>query len=220
MTTKKKRIPRVNHKVETVPIGTPKPYQRNPRSHSDDQVDAIRNSIRRFGFIKPIVVDEHDVILAGHGAYQAARAEGLKNVPIIRQRHLTDAEKAAYRIADNKIALRSEWDIEALFAELDALDQLDDIGIEDAGFDADELARLSDDLDELRLGGDPDADASGTDPNAPGGPGGVASLSLVFSSMAARKRVYKTLNEAVEFYGAQTLADALDRVCKDWKDSP
>ena len=94
-------------RLELWPIERLRPYERNPRTHSADQVAQIAASMVEFGFTNPILVDEADGILAGHGRLMAARELGLGEVPVVRLGHLTAAQKRAYVIADNQLALRA-----------------------------------------------------------------------------------------------------------------
>src|SRR5271167_2909897 len=111
------------------------PWARNPRTHSEAQVAQIAASIAEFGFNNPILVDTKNGIIAGHGRLLAARKLKLKEVPVIILDHLTDAQKRAYIIADNQLALQAGWDEALLRAELAELQQeglnLDLIGFED-----------------------------------------------------------------------------------------
>ena len=95
--------------------------ERNARTHSKKQIRQIRESINRFGFTVPVLVDSDGVILAGHGRVEAAKLLKLKTIPVIAVDHLSDAEKRAYIIADNKIALNAGWDHEILETELSEL---------------------------------------------------------------------------------------------------
>ncbi len=97
------------------------PYSLNNRVHSDQQVDRIANSIAQFGFNQPIVTDENNVILVGHGRLEAAKKLGLEQVPVLKKADLTETQKKAYRILDNKLQNDSTWDLENLELELDAL---------------------------------------------------------------------------------------------------
>ena len=117
------------------------PCGRNPRTHSDAQVAQIAASIAEFGFNNPILVDTKAGIIAGHGRLLAARKLGLKEVPVIVLDHLTEAQKRAYIIADNQLALNAGWDDELLRVELAAL-QEEDFDLSLIGFEDDELARL------------------------------------------------------------------------------
>lgn len=129
-----------------------RPHPKNSRVHSDAQLADIVRSIREFGFIRPVVVDEHDVILAGHGAVLAAVEAGLDKIPVHVISHLSDRQKRAYVIADNKLALESTWNFEMLSEELSALSEMDfDLSI--TGFDEQELdALLKDDASILPAG--------------------------------------------------------------------
>jgi DNA modification methylase len=112
-----------------------KPWARNARTHSRKQLRQIADSIRQFGFTNPIIIDDRNTILAGHGRVEAAKSLGLETVPCLRQDRMTEAEKRAYVIADNKLALNAGWDEELLAAELGALYALDlDFSVEITGF--------------------------------------------------------------------------------------
>jgi len=117
------------------------PYARNPRTHSDAQIAQIAGSIAEFGFNNPILVDTKAGIIAGHGRLLAARKLQLKEVPVIVLDHLTETQKRAYILADNRLALNAGWDEDLLRVELAAL-QEEDFSLELIGFDDEELARL------------------------------------------------------------------------------
>jgi len=117
------------------------PYAMNSRTHSDDQVAQIAASIKEFGFTNPILIDDAAGIIAGHGRLMAAKRLNLTEVPTITLEGLTEAQKKAYVIADNKLALNAGWDTEALTAELKRLQELD-FNLDLIGFDSDELAQL------------------------------------------------------------------------------
>jgi ParB-like chromosome segregation protein Spo0J len=117
------------------------PWARNPRTHSDAQITQIAASIAEFGFNNPLLVDTKAGIIAGHGRLLAARKLGLKEVPVIVLDHLSEAQKRAYIIADNKLAENAGWDEELLRIELAAL-QEEDFDVSLIGFADEELARL------------------------------------------------------------------------------
>jgi DNA modification methylase len=117
------------------------PFARNPRTHSDAQVAQIAASIAEFGFNNPILVDTKAGIIAGHGRLLAARKLGLKEVPVIVLDHLSEAQKRAYIIADNQLALNAGWNDELLGIELAALQQ-EDFDLALLGFEDEELTRL------------------------------------------------------------------------------
>ena len=114
------------------------PYANNSRVHSDEQVSQIAASIKEFGFLNPIIVDGDNGIIAGHGRVMAANKLGIKELPCVDASHLTEAQKKAYIIADNKLALNAGWDDEILRIEFDALKELDfDLTL--TGFSLDEI---------------------------------------------------------------------------------
>jgi ParB-like chromosome segregation protein Spo0J len=127
--------------IESWPLDRLIPYARNPRTHSDVQVAQIAASIAEFGFNNPILVDTKDGIIAGHGRLLAARKLQLAEVPVIVLDHLTEAQKRAYILADNQLALNAGWDDTLLAAELAALQQ-EDFDLSLIGFEDEELARL------------------------------------------------------------------------------
>ena len=126
-------------KIEYVPIEGLIPYARNSRTHSDEQVAQIAASIREFGFTNPVLVDDQGGIIAGHGRVMAARKLGMNKVPAINLGHLSETQRRAYVIADNKLALNSGWDDEMLKVELSSLHEDGfDMGL--LGFSATDLA--------------------------------------------------------------------------------
>jgi hypothetical protein len=129
------------HRIELWPIEKLRPYERNPRTHSEAQVDQIAASMVEFGWTKPILIDENAGILAGHGRLLAARKLGLAEVPVIRFEHLSEPQKRAYLIADNQLALQAGWD-DALLAEELAWLRDERFDLDLIGFDATELERL------------------------------------------------------------------------------
>lgn len=143
-------------RIELWPAGRLQPYAKNARTHSDEQVEQIAASIREFGFTNPILVDSKDGIIAGHGRLMAAKRLQLPEVPVIVLDHLTDEQRRAYILADNKLALNAGWDNELLAEELLQL-QAEGFDIGLAGFTDEELADLLPDVIEAEPGGDEDA---------------------------------------------------------------
>ena len=129
-------------KIVFRPIDGLVPFARTPRVHSDEQVPQIAASIKEFGFTNPILLDGENGLLAGHGRLAAARLLGLKTVPCIELGHLSEAQKRAYVIADNKLALNAGWDEELLRLELLDLKDLD-FDLDIIGFNAEELADIT-----------------------------------------------------------------------------
>lgn len=119
------------------------PYARNSRTHSEAQVTKIASSIKEFGFINPVVTDGKNGIVAGHGRVLAASKLGLKEVPCVEAAHLTEAQKRAYVIADNRMALDAGWDMEMLKVELKDLDT-EKFDLTLTGFEIGELTTLFD----------------------------------------------------------------------------
>jgi DNA modification methylase len=131
----------VSQSIEQIAIEKLIPYAKNSRTHSDAQVAQVSGSIKEFGFTNPVLIDQDGVIIAGHGRVLAARKLGMIDVPCIRLTHLSDAQKRAYVIADNKLALNAGWDDELLAIELKDLQEIGfDLGL--TGFTEDELNKL------------------------------------------------------------------------------
>ena len=117
------------------------PYVNNARTHSKEQITKLRSSLREFGFVNPVIIDKEYNVLAGHGRLAAAKEEGIKEVPCVFVDHLSEAQKKAYILADNRIALDAGWDDELLAVEIEELQNLGfDIGL--TGFDEKEIADL------------------------------------------------------------------------------
>ncbi len=137
--------------IERWPIRKLIPYARNPRTHSPQQVLQIAASIKEFGFTNPILADKTGGVIAGHGRVLAAQQLGLPDVPVVVLDHLTDAQRRAYVIADNKLALLADWDEELLALELHELEGLD-YELRLTGFEIKEIDKLLASLD-TREGG-------------------------------------------------------------------
>jgi len=128
----------MSEELKLVDIDKLVPYARNSRTHSPEQIKQIQASIREFGFVNPVLIDGKFNIIAGHGRVLAAKSEGLEEVPCVLVEHLTEAQKKAYILADNKLALNAGWDTEMLKIEIGELKELNfDIGL--IGFDGDEI---------------------------------------------------------------------------------
>jgi ParB-like chromosome segregation protein Spo0J len=131
-------------KIEYKKVEDLAPYELNSRTHSEEQVVQIANSIKEFGFTNPILLDGDNGILAGHGRLAASKLLELKEVPTIQLSGLSEAQKRAYVIADNKIALNAGWDNDILKLEItDLMDAKYDVSL--IGFDDKELLKLFDD---------------------------------------------------------------------------
>ena len=127
--------------MKLVPIGKLVPYVNNARTHSQGQITKLRSSLREFGFINPVIIDSNYGVIAGHGRILAAKDEGITEVPCVLEDYLTEAQKKAYIIADNRFALDAGWDEELLRIEIESL-QGADFDISLTGFETAELDKL------------------------------------------------------------------------------
>ena len=130
--------------MQLVPIAKLVPYMNNARTHSPEQITKLRSSLREFGFINPVIIDRDFNVIAGHGRILAAKEEGIKEVPCVFADHLSEAQKKAYIIADNRMAMDAGWDEELLRVEIESLQGMDFDPLL-TGFDEKELAALFDD---------------------------------------------------------------------------
>jgi ParB-like chromosome segregation protein Spo0J len=162
--------PRLPDTVEHWPLDRLTPYDRNARTHDDDQVAKIAASILEFGWTTPVLIDDTGDVIAGHGRLLAARKLGLDTIPVIRAAHLTPAQAQAYRLVDNRLAELSGWNQELLAAELHVLNgdgfDLSLIGFDDAELDR-LMAPLEDEDEPTREDSDDDADEAPEPPRDP-----------------------------------------------------
>lgn len=147
-----------------VPIGELVPYARNARTHSESQIAQIRASLREFGFVNPVIIDSDRNIIAGHGRVLAAQAEGMTEVPCVLVEHLTDAQRRAYILADNRLAEQSGWDTEMLALELGEI-QAAGMDLTITGFSAADLEM--EDPNEEPPAAEDDGDSGEPDPDTP-----------------------------------------------------
>ncbi|MDA8227036.1 MAG: site-specific DNA-methyltransferase [Desulfitobacterium hafniense] len=136
-------------RFEKVNIDKLVPYARNARTHSKEQILQLRASLREFGFVNPVIVDKDYNVIAGHGRIMAAKEEGITEVPCVFAEHLTEAQKRAYIIADNRLALNAGWDAEMLSVEIADL-QGSDFDIKLLGFDDAELNKLLGGMEDVK----------------------------------------------------------------------
>lgn len=135
--------------VNALPTKQLAPYARNARTHTIKQIRQVARSIKAFGFINPIIIDENNTIIAGHARVLAAQEIGMDDVPTICVDHLSEAEKRAYILADNKIAENAGWDENLLRVELEYLTQINiDVDVDLTGFEMAEIDILLGGLDE------------------------------------------------------------------------
>ena len=131
--------------IQNIKLTDIRAYKNNPKLHNKAQVAKIRDSIHEFGFINPILLDENMEIIAGHGRVAAAQEMGMTDVPAIILSHLTEAQKRAYRIADNKLTKLGKWSVELLNLEFSELSNLDlDFNLEITGFETAEIDLILD----------------------------------------------------------------------------
>lgn len=149
-----------DRRIELVPVAQLKPHPRNARTHSRKQVAQVAASIKRFGFCNPVLIDDDNQIIAGHGRVEAAKQLGLSGVPCLRLSHLSTAEKRAYVLADNKLAEKAGWDRELLAIELQELIDID-FEVELTGFEVPEIDVILEDGDAAK------AEASGPEDRVP-----------------------------------------------------
>src|SRR5450759_4684687 len=178
--------------IEYIPIRELRPYPNNARTHSRKQVKQIANSIERFGFCNPVLIDNDKQIIAGHGRVEAAKLLGIDAVPTCQLSHLSDADKRAYILAYNKLAEKAGWDRELLAIELQGLVELD-VDIELTGF---EMAEIDLIFEEAR-----EATGAPSEPeDTPPEPSAAASASL-FGSEECRSRTEEWVEDDVAAFG-------------------
>ncbi len=136
-----------NLKISYIDTSSVKPYEHNARKHNPSQIEMIAKSISKFGFNNPVLIDESNVLVAGHGRLEAAQSLGMETIPAITLIGLTDAEKRAYVLADNQLALKSHWDANAVASELQILADLD-FDMDAIGFEPFELSHYLSDAEE------------------------------------------------------------------------
>jgi ParB-like chromosome segregation protein Spo0J len=142
--------------VTYLPTKSLKPHPQNPRVHKDKQVGQIAQSIKAFGFNVPILVDDRQNVVAGHGRLLAAQKLGWDTVPVIKLNHLTESQYSAFLIADNRLTENSSWDERLLGEQLKVLSELElDFDLEVTGFEIAEIDVL---IDGLEAGNEPDPD--------------------------------------------------------------
>lgn len=187
--------------IEYVVIDKLIPYARNSRTHSSEQIAQLAASIKEFGFTVPVLVDGDNGIVAGHGRVMAAKLLGMTKVPTISVAYLTDTQRKAYIIADNKLALNAGWDEVTLKTELTELSEAG-VDLSLTGFDPVELADLLLDVD---LGGDGDEGEEGDEPMA-----AVIQYNIIFDSEQHQNLWYSFMKSLRKIYpDAETVSERL-----------
>ena len=179
-------------KIELWSIERLQPYEKNARVHSKEQVGQIAASIVEFGFLNPILVDSNDGIVAGHGRLSAAKELALDEVPVVVLDHLTESQKKAYILVDNKLAENATWNEALLQEEIVALN-LQDFDISVLGWDEDEIREIMEfDADET----DNDDDSEGT--RGLGEP--IVSYNIIFDDEQQQQKWFDFLKDLKEQY--------------------
>lgn len=146
---------KTENKYQFIKISELSPYENNARTHSNEQIEAICNSIKEFGFINPVIIDENNMILVGHGRIEAAKVLGIDEAPYRRIENLTEDQKRAYILADNKLSDLGGWDEELLAQELGEIEldmslfgfdnvEIEDIDFNTADIEEDEIPEIDD----------------------------------------------------------------------------
>jgi hypothetical protein len=187
-------------KIEYVDIDSIKPYENNPR-HNEEAIPYVMNSIKEFGFKNPIIIDKNNVIIAGHTRLESAKRLGMKEVPIIHADDLTEEQVKAFRLADNKVSEKAEWDFNMLDAELANLE----INMAEFGFD-----NLDINVDEF-----------GTEFELPEGEKlGIDKMTLYFANEQTKvieEAIEKINLDEVETFGNEhKKGNAIYEVVKEW----
>ncbi len=196
--------------IEQVAVESLIPYARNSRTHSDEQVAQIAASIKEFGWTNPILIDGESGIIAGHGRLLAARKLGMKEVPVIQLSGMTDTQKRAYIIADNKLALNAGWDDDLLKLEIEEVN-LEDFEIELIGFSQDELNNLIGAQDVNELDGMPGLPSGDREPFQ------QMTFTLHDEQAEQVKRAIDVAKDMGDFLGSSnenSNGNALSRVCE------
>ena len=185
------------------------PYGFNNRIHSQEQVDRIANSITQFGFNQPIVVDENNIILVGHGRYEAAKKLSLSEVPVLKKTNLSETEKRAYRILDNKLQNDSEWEFANLKTEFDRLVgdnySLDAWGLTELKWKTDEILPNPVEVDDISL------------PDGEKGAFGQKAFNLTKEQMDTVDRallIAKGMGDFIDTGNENANGNALSRICE------
>lgn len=225
--------------VKDTPIGDIKPYEKNPKQHTAESTKKIADSIQKFGWQQPIVVDEDNVIIIGHGRYLAATSLGLKTVPVKKATGLSEAKVKALRIADNKLPTFAAWDSELLTEELNSVfNEMQSVS--DTFFSEEEYSILLLDNSYSMSVQETKSSAASSNPtpveeegeqedsdsdNSDAGSGdNVASsrlgvnyvFNLSFATKEGRKIVYDAINAAKESHNIEMQADALAYICSNY----
>lgn len=200
--------------IELVPVDTLLPYIRNPRQHSPEQISQLAASMKEFGWVNPVLRDEDQTILAGHGRILAARKLNWPEAPVMTARGWTDAKKRAYVIADNKLALNASWDIDLLSAEIEALNEAEfDINL--LGFSDEDMERMADDLMSERFGDAEHEPDSGGEKSAPQRTTNPEQVALTIPmTVSQRETVFEAIQKMKRDEALDQSAEAIWQICR------
>ena len=190
------------------------PYANNARQHDEIQIAQIAGSIKAFGFNQPILIDKENVIIAGHGRLFASLKLDLKTVPCVRLEHLTETEKQAYILADNKIALNATWDSQMLNFELSKL-QEKEVDLSLLGFSEVDFARMQDDKDEQRLNDMIESHLDNEDSEKIDLSNEMFPLSVMLE-FEQRNIIFQAIKEAKQKHSLENSGQALWSICKEY----
>ena len=203
--------------IELVAVDSLIPYIRNPRQHSPEQIAQLAASMREFGWVNPVLRDEDQTILAGHGRIMAARKLDWPMAPVMTARGWSEAKKRAYVIADNKLALNATWDIDLLSSEIDSL-VAEDFDIDLLGFSEADLSRLEDDLTEGKFDqaqhGD-QTDTNGAAPPAHRADPDQCALTIPMT-VSQRETIFEAIQKMKRDEGLDQSSEALWTICRHY----
>ena len=195
------------------------PFPGNPRTHSQDQIHQLVSLITTYGFTSPVIIDDSDTLLAGHGRIQAARLLDMDVVPTVTLHGLSESQKKAYVIADNKVPANADWDVQQLSIVLQEINlSEDDLVIELTGFDEIEIERVNEDalkleLSELSEGTDDEKQTSSGSSSGAGDP--MHNFGMKVTSKQ-QQQIYKAINRAKVIYDTEDTREALIFICMQW----
>jgi hypothetical protein len=212
----------VTIEIETIAVDRLTAHPRNARTHPAGQISKIAESIRKYGFTSPVLVDEDNVLLAGHARTEAARQVGLSEIPAVRVSHLSDAEKRELMIVDNKLSMLSEWDAAMLSEELLSFGE---VSLAGSLFSPAEMARLSDDalLGEIsgqsrtqaEIGRTPTSRPTRADESNDVVPDDAVTFTCSLPS-SEREDVFRAVSRAKDINGVSTTGEALLLIARSY----
>jgi len=199
----------MENKYKYIKINNLYPYTSNARTHSDSQIEKIANSINEFGFNNPVLIDKENGIIAGHGRVLAAIKLNMLEVPTLRIDHLSETQKRAYVLADNKLALDAGWDNDLLSLELERLQELD-FNLDLTGFNDEELIALTGDIESIEF---PELNAGDKNPYQQKTFTLHDTQANIVDDAIIKAKTYPCYNEGVN---ENSNGNALNYICEQW----